>query len=837
MNKRLFLAALSVSVSFCAFSEQLDHWLYDATAKTITDNVWTFAATVSSANLTVGACVEGTGFPAELSTLDLSKPVKDASDNVYTIVKLDTLFGKTNDNWKQDSVSTETGLTLGEVILPPVGLTSLGNGTFGGCSALTNVVNFLPDSVTTVGQAVFYGSKVRCDLYAYGVTSFDRCAFTGVPITSVHFGKNLTSIGNGSNKQGAFQSCSSLTNVVFHPESKGINIMKCGISASTSRSCPLVLYGVVAIGDNGFEGVKASEVVFDKCISSISSTDAFKNCQFTKVSFMGPPPKAWNVSYSGINTKVTTYVPAAYRDLWAPLTAGGSIPDDGETTFSAEVCSAAGISDVSKRPVRLIPGSLPVEIFTAADFVAQMAANSNGWFVLKDNIDLTESGYVTVSRFGGVLDGEGHTLSGVGAQPLFDAVCGTIRNLTLDGTVGGNNTTIGFAAAENRGVLCNTLLWGEISDVRVKGYTVKAPSFAKTSWVGLIAGRVYNESDFVRCETEAGAELFGSNNGYGGGFAGIIRVSGTAEHGPSFYSCTNHAACAYSQDVYSGGGLGGIVGNIASVTAPCVISNCYNDGKVSSSYKCAVLGGIFGTGGAAAGNDGKMLVAGCENVGEVTATASSGGFYLGGIGGQSTSCIVLSNCVNRAVISTASKDSYCGGLCNHRHNGEIGKDMIQRYYNCANYGDITATVQAGGFSAGSRSNDDYSGTGVYYKNCANYGTISSEITDEFIPAGTEAKNRKYYARSNRTVENSFAMSRHIEYFNEVHPADKWWFTVTDCVTAGDEGYSASAAASTLNAGAAALGLSKWRVTERGVPELVSIVGDVVSNIGLTILFR
>lgn len=481
------------------------------------------------------------------------------------------------------------------------------------------------------------------------------------------------------------------------------------------------------------------------------------------------------------------------------------------------------------------------EISTAEEFVSLITADPAGSYTLTQDIDLTNSGYETIAEFRGSLDGAGHSIRGLGARPLFTTICGTVADLTVDGEVDGKVTAYSFAGDAIAGVFCATNDSGSILRSTVKNY--KLAGSGSGCKIGLFAAVASNEATFEGCVTDESCTCNANNSAnnhysYGGCFVGVVRTSGTPVRAANFISCTNNAAGGFNMECYSGGSFGGIVGNFSSLEYPCVIRDCVNNGTISSNKKGSVMGGIFGGGGAAPGNDGKLLVVGCVNNGSVVASATSGGFWLGGLGGTCGSCIVLSNCVNRANISCASGSSNCAGLFNDG-TGEIMKNTIQRCYDCANYGDISAMSQAGGFNASSKSNADYGGTGIYYSNCANYGTISSPIADEFVPAGLESKNRSFTARSNRTVGNSFAMTRNIEFYNDEHPEARWWFTVSDCITAEDGGYEAQSAAKALTKGAKALGLGEWccgRVNGNIVPELVAFCQDPVRK-GLLLIIR
>ena len=322
------LAALA-AIAF-ALPALADDWLYDSAAGTIADGVWTFSASVASGNkMTVKTC---TGCPSELSTLDFSKPVKDANETVYTIVALGvnvtsktgrSLFGETTNYWKDNSMVN--GGTLAELILPSAGLKTINTGAFCKCTALTNIVNFLPDSVTSVGSAAFQEVHAKCDLYANGVAgTIGRLCFKGSYIRSVHFGKGLTTLGNDSNGQGSFEGCNYLTNIVFHPEGSGITIQKSALSMGSviTLKSDLALYGVKTINSGAFSRINLGghSVVFDKGLQSGITAAVTGLSNFNEVHFLGAPPANQTGTFAdygqSTSTKITTYIPYKYRQQW-----------------------------------------------------------------------------------------------------------------------------------------------------------------------------------------------------------------------------------------------------------------------------------------------------------------------------------------------------------------------------------------------------------------------------------------------------------------------------------------------------------------------------------------
>lgn len=175
MNIKSFaILATALSVTTLAAA----NWTYTYSEEDeygqITDGVWAFAAAVNEGELTVNSV---TNWPTTVSQLDFSKPVTDETGNTYTITKLNPLFCVDLDNWKEVEPK-EAAKYLGELVLPADGLETISAGAFGGCSALTNVVNFLPDSVTTLGQAAFMDcTNLTGSLYCKNVSTFTRCVF------------------------------------------------------------------------------------------------------------------------------------------------------------------------------------------------------------------------------------------------------------------------------------------------------------------------------------------------------------------------------------------------------------------------------------------------------------------------------------------------------------------------------------------------------------------------------------------------------------------------------------------------------------------------------------
>lgn len=111
------------------------------------------------------------------------------------------------------------------------------------------------------------------------------------------------------------------------------------------------------------------------------------------------------------------------------------------------------------------------EIATAADFVAALSQDSSGSHLLTDDIDLADSAYTTVPKFTGTLDGQGHAITGLGAQSLFVTNAGHVANLTIDGAVSGVNTE--WKADSTAGIFCVVCDGGDFVGCKVAGYTLR----------------------------------------------------------------------------------------------------------------------------------------------------------------------------------------------------------------------------------------------------------------------------------------------------------------------------------------------------------------------------
>lgn len=373
--KNLLSFALALVAAGSLFA---DNWVYDPTAKTVSDGVWTFAAKVTGTTIAING-VDATVLPTDVSPLDFSMDVVSSADPSvkYVITTLNLAFsGYRNgpDGW---TYHANAGAELvGEVTLPGEGLLEIGAGAFGRCENATGTivfpeglvkigggafnrckgftfVNAFPSSVTSIGDRSFHLSSLAGDIVAIGVANFSGSVLQATAITSVKFGPGLKSIGGGY-KTGAFQGCASLTNLFFDSATTGAkmetgwNFYGCTNLTELDLSGFESLVGVAG-GDyypfGGCAGVK--KVVFGAGLKTLPSVSLKGLSGMREVHFYGAPPTELELPvFSGLTTseQIITYIHIADGDTesleaWKQLAQNGELNETTSTWSEAAVGS------------------------------------------------------------------------------------------------------------------------------------------------------------------------------------------------------------------------------------------------------------------------------------------------------------------------------------------------------------------------------------------------------------------------------------------------------------------------------------------------------------------
>ena len=236
--------------------------------------------------------------------------------------------------------------------------------------------------------------------------------------------------------------------------------------------------------------------------------------------------------------------------------------------------------------------------------------------------------------FSGIFDGNGHKLSGLYIETdrrnagLYGILKGTVRNLTVSGTVTSSDTSVGLIAGglDDFALVENCTTYGEVSSSCNSIY----------AGVGGIVGSNGSSTKISNCRNYATVEGYDSVGGIVGYNIGEIAgctnfgtiksysyvggVVGFNLEGP-VYNCFN---CG---DIKGINVVGGICGGIYLSSK---IANCINSGEVYAEQD--IIGGIYGYSEV---NE-ETPVQNCVNIGSILTPESFSG-DKGGIAGRSSS--------------------------------------------------------------------------------------------------------------------------------------------------------------------------------------------------------
>lgn len=365
------------------------------------------------------------------------------------------------------------------------------------------------------------------------------------------------------------------------------------------------------------------------------------------------------------------------------------------------------------------PETVYTDIHNAAEFKAAMAAGDYGAYRLMNSIDLAGSGYVSAPVFKGTFNGNGKTITGLGAQPLCVTNQGEIASLEIDGA-GAERLGTGI------GVMCDTLDGGTFTNCVVKGYTLKHTVADQAKGNGLFAGEVKNGSRIIGCTTAADCTVTENsvNYAYVGGFVGLATLT---EVGNTFevIDSTNKASVIETGNTtWNRSGAAGFVGRLgggAKGGAAVHFVRCVNLGTVTSTGNNGTdcIGGFVGFANGAWDSQVKVLIEDSFNRGDIvdSGTADSTGGFVGAL----NYCVIvdIERSANYASVGSA-KTVYAGGLVGYACQPDQANSF--KILNSANYGAITGKT-VGGLVANHNTAGWGSGTDQFL-NSANYGTLT-----------------------------------------------------------------------------------------------------------------
>ena len=457
------------------------------------------------------------------------------------------------------------------------------------------------------------------------------------------------------------------------------------------------------------------------------------------------------------------------------------------------------------------------------------------------------------NNFAGVLDGNGHKITGLfidanGSETeaaidsfgLFADMKGTVKNLTVEQsylrTEGATTYTGTIAGSASSGTIenCTADAVIEIYDnTDVGGITGKGGTLTNCTFSGTITqlddgfaniGGISGDATVENCVfsgTLKGNGHTGGIVGYGsnvkncinkgtvigenaGGISGRVYAAGTNQEieNPqrTIENCTNEGSVtgtSATHGIATAGGIVGWMGNDESDISMSVI-NCTNKGTLDGN-NC--VGGIIGKLSVERSN--LIKIEGCSNEAAINGDLDS---IVGGIVGQITGAILhqegdvlISDCKNRG--SIISEGQYSAGIVSYLLLMGEETDFNLTIESCANEADLQATAYAGGIMA-------FSNIGFNSEVSANGMKLSP---DSGFKVNSCANN------GNITVTSSNAMAGGII---GVYGLAEIFSYVTDCSNTGDVKVDFTLS----DAEIAEMQDSEW-------PEFYQIAGGIVGRIG------
>ena len=369
----------------------------------------------------------------------------------------------------------------------------------------------------------------------------------------------------------------------------------------------------------------------------------------------------------------------------------------------------------------------PYLVASAADLQAVaslLVADATTYFKLTANIDLAGTEWTPIATTETVedatvikaiaFDGANYTISNA-KDALFSTLCGSVQNLTVDGSAINASNTVGVIAnqvkdatiknvevknssivstageaggavgklsngtLENVKVACSVsgtqqlgVLVGRLEKGNVKNCTVTGAINGTTYYIGGLAGLMLGGS-VEGCSADVNAETASTAYGRIGGLIG--QVEGGSISG------SNAAGSVTSKGHYGGAFIGVLAKNVG-----VTVSKCYATGTVNLPSDVNKSGGAGFIG--AVENDGTFVISDCYTTATVTAHRWSSAF----LGRMLNNCkVTITNCYTKANCKF-TQPANCGALV-----GDVGTTATLTYSGCVawNVNELTLFVRPG----------------------------------------------------------------------------------------------------------------------------------------------
>ena len=384
-----------------------------------------------------------------------------------------------------------------------------------------------------------------------------------------------------------------------------------------------------------------------------------------------------------------------------------------------------------------------VEISSAAELSAEIAANPSGDYKLKANIDC--STWASLD-FSGTLDGDGKTITGL-TVPLFGTVSGnaTIKNLVVSGAAVSSETA-------DIGIVATTMTEGSFVIQNISFVNCSLSLKSKTG--GMVVAKLTTATTALlsNCSMDDSCKVTVRAGAYVGGLFGSVTANGDGAE-VTISNCVSRGTLTINDWTNQGAGIvNGIYPKMAKYTHHAYVNvyDCTNYMSAAANGANGNLGGVvrYAEGGTDSIN-GDIRIARCVNFGNLTvkSPASETGGIISGIKNCGAEIV---DCVNYGNISHTGASKAAGGVVGSVNN--IIKDSFVMI-GCANEGSVTGTDAGGLIGDVSQTTC----TGYTILSSFNRGTITNS-RDGFLPGQAIGYLKSTVAYPSITISGSAFMS-------------------------------------------------------------------------------
>lgn len=335
------------------------------------------------------------------------------------------------------------------------------------------------------------------------------------------------------------------------------------------------------------------------------------------------------------------------------------------TLMAGTVWAAPDLSnnEASHKPERNADGTYVLreapELFWFAEAVNGGDTELNA--VLEADIDLESQDFTPIGNeeqgYSGCFDGNGHEISGLSVNKednyagLFGYVYfGTVKDLSVSGTVTGNSFVGGVAGKNYCGAIENCLSACAVAgNNQVGGITGMNESRTSASCVtgclsvGLVTGTrsvggIVGQNTHTASIGGAYVENCRNTGEVNGNYSNILGelVGGVVGYNYASLGLCTIAGCSNSGSVQGYINVGGVTGRNFAYEGTANVTQCYNTGTVSSMsiFKDEAIGGVAGSCNGIIGHSAQITE--CYSTGDVTGTAKNVGALVGKLTGANS---------------------------------------------------------------------------------------------------------------------------------------------------------------------------------------------------------